>query len=117
MTRPVERFWHRLALALGRTVHELKHTMTHAEFTSWMGYYTIEPWGSERDSLHTGILASTMANCHAPRKGKPFEPRDFMPCFDGKRPGSEVMTKEQILATKNRMKMFAQSRKGASGGT
>ena len=55
--------------------------MTHAEFMSWLAYYRLEPWGEERADLRTGILASTVANCHAGKRSRPFEPKDFMPHF------------------------------------
>lgn len=32
-----------------------------------------------------GILAATIANAMAPRKGKPYRPADFMPDYSGSR--------------------------------
>ena len=78
--------------------------MSAAEFVGGCEFYAMEPWGEERADLRAGIVAATMANCHAGKRGKAFEARDFMPQFGGKRRGSEPMTAEQM---KSKMKMFA----------
>jgi len=97
-------FKHRLALSLGRTVWELMNTMSAREFASWQAYWAIEPWGEHRADLRMGILASTYANCHAGRRGKAFEPADFIPRFDGKKKGQERMSDADMAA---KMKAFA----------
>jgi hypothetical protein len=68
----------RLALALGRTVAELEETMSGRELTEWMAYDSLEPFGEQRADLRSGIVASTIANCHRSR-GPAFKPQDFMP--------------------------------------
>lgn len=40
-----------------------------------MAYYSLEPFGQERDNFHAGVVASTMANVHSKRR---FKPDDFM---------------------------------------
>lgn len=53
--------------------------MSSREFSEWQAYYVLEPFGQERDNLHTGIVAATIANAHRdPEKNKPFKPNDFM---------------------------------------
>lgn len=52
---------HRLALALGRTVAELKDTLSSSEMSNWIEYYKLEPWGAWRDNWHASILASIMS--------------------------------------------------------
>lgn len=49
--------------------------MSSAEFTEWMLYFQIEPFGAVRDNAHAGLIASTVANCHSKRK---FKYSDFM---------------------------------------
>jgi len=90
----VERFWHRLALALGRTVQEAKATVSALEFKSWVEFYGLEPWGEERADLRAGIIASTFANCHTRRGGKPYQPKDFMPRYGP----PERMTDEEMAS-------------------
>lgn len=68
---------HRLALAMGRTVAELNVTMGAAEYSSWCEYYRVEPWGSERDNLHAGIIAQQISRM-IPSKKKPPSVSDFM---------------------------------------
>jgi len=75
---PEQRFKHRLALALGRTIAEMEHTMGAGEYADWVEYYAAEPWGAYRDNLHTGIIASVIANVHRGKKGKAVKPADFL---------------------------------------
>lgn len=49
--------------------------MPSSEFSSWLVYFSEEPFGTVRDNYHAGIVASTMANCHSK---KAFNPDDFM---------------------------------------
>lgn len=58
---------HRLALALGRTVAELKASLGSGELARWKAYSVIEPFGQWRDNWHTAVLATTIAN-YAARK-------------------------------------------------
>lgn len=50
-----------------------------------MAYYELDPFGSERQDLGAGIVASTIANTSMNRaKGsKTLSPKDFMPDFSG----------------------------------
>jgi len=47
---------------LGRTVAELEQTLGSGELTEWQAYYRFEPFGSNRDNYHAGIIAATIAN-------------------------------------------------------
>ncbi|MCL5995491.1 MAG: DUF4035 domain-containing protein [Chloroflexi bacterium] len=70
--------------------------MSSREFSEWMAYYNLEPFGEERADLRMAMLASLIANVNRdPRKhSKPFEPKDFMPKF-----GEEThQTPEEQLA-------------------
>lgn len=53
--------WHRLALALGATVEELRERMTGREFAAWCEYYAIEPFGALRDEYHARMIAAAVA--------------------------------------------------------
>jgi hypothetical protein len=55
----------RLALAMGRTIQELRAVLSYTEFQEWCLYYQIEPWGEDRADLRAGIVASTLANVYA----------------------------------------------------
>lgn len=64
-----------LALALGRSLQELRQTITVKEFFGWMSFYRLNPWGEERQDARIAQLASVCAN--GLLKGK-FKPKDFM---------------------------------------
>lgn len=40
------------------------------------------PIGSDRSDVHAGIVSSTVANAMKGKKGKKFEPKDFIPQWD-----------------------------------
>lgn len=66
---------HRLALALGRTVEELKNTLGSGELSYWKAYYTIEPFGAWRDNFHAAQIAQAIYNMNGakpPRKAADF---------------------------------------------
>ncbi len=72
----------RLALALGRTVAELRAVLTFAEFQEWCLYYQIEPWGQERADLRAGQICATIGNYAGkvlPDSAEKLKPLDFMP--------------------------------------
>lgn len=66
-----------MALALGRTVSELEASLSSTEFTEWMAYYTLEPFGQWRDNWHSAQLASLLYNINR-GKNKALETADFM---------------------------------------
>lgn len=74
----------RLALAMGRTLKELRAVLSFAEFQEWCLYYQIEPWGETRADLRSGIIASTLHNIYASWVGSNGQatPSDYMPYLD-----------------------------------
>ena len=72
----------RLALAMGRTLAELRSVLTYAEFQEWFLYYQIEPWGQERADLRAGQICATVANFAGKTladNAEKLKPLDFMP--------------------------------------
>lgn len=47
-----------------------------------MAYERLEPFGERRADLRAGIVASTIANAHRGKEGRPYTPQDFMPDFE-----------------------------------
>lgn len=75
--------WFRLAAQLGATVGELQERMSSAEFTCWIAFYGLEPFGYDVEMWRMGMLASTTANAAGPKKGgKAWNPDDFIPKKD-----------------------------------
>lgn len=69
------------------------------EFAEWVAFFTAEPWGEERADLRSGIIAATVANCHAQGR-KQFHAEDFMPTFGKpkRRQAIEEMQSRMMLA-------------------
>lgn len=51
------------------------------EFSEWMAYDRVEPFGDERADLRIGVLSSLTANIHRDKKkrSEAYSPLDFMP--------------------------------------
>lgn len=97
---------HRLALALGKTVHEIETTMSAREFFDWMDFYSVEPFGDQRADIRSGVVAATIANVYRGKGKKPFGPSDFMlfadqPAEDSGRAVAAKFANEFGKATKN----------------
>lgn len=52
--------------------------MPASELTEWMAFYQMEPFGTERDNIHTGIIASLIYNANRGKRNTPMSPDDFM---------------------------------------
>jgi len=65
--------------------------MSSREFAEWWAYYQLDPFGPERADLRNAALMALIAEMFRdPKKrGKPFEPEDFMPSFDTFQEGEE----------------------------
>jgi hypothetical protein len=68
------RFYHRLALALGRSVKELLATVDSQELVEWAAYYIHEPWGQEW--MQSAKIATTVAWSAG---AKDVDERTFLP--------------------------------------
>mgnify|MGYP003628027606 CR=1 FL=1 len=104
-------FYFLLAKELGMTVRQLLLSIDSKELAEWAGYYSLEPFGSFRDSdVPAGIIASTIANCNRTKNSKSFNPEDFMPFVTNqpKQMGGEEM--------KNVMKKIAREQEGTQDG-
>lgn len=51
------------------------------EYTEWLAYYQIEPFGEERADLRSAILCTLVASVFASKGYKP-KVSDFMPDFE-----------------------------------
>jgi hypothetical protein len=72
------------------TVREMLARIDSRELAEWMQYYAIDPFGTERNDLQSGIVASTIANANS-GKGKAFQPSDFMPYLNKNEQTAEDM--------------------------
>lgn len=74
--------------------------MSSAEFTEWLAYSTLEPFGEERADLRAATICAVTANQNRDRKRhpKPFTAADFMPKF-----GPRQKQSPDMLLAKARM--------------
>lgn len=79
--QPARMFWFRLALALGMSKRRAQAEITSEEFTEWIAYSLLEPFGERQADFRSGILAMVMANAHRGRGTAPFKATDFMPDY------------------------------------
>nr|WP_238397536.1 hypothetical protein [Piscirickettsia salmonis] len=49
-----------LALALGKTVNQLSQELSLSEFNEWLAYYSLEPFGVEKDDHRTALMVSAL---------------------------------------------------------
>lgn len=71
--------------------------MSAREFSEWMAYDRLEPFGEVRADLRAGIIASTIAAVNTPKGRRRPRPSDFMPEFDKRRP-TESELGQKILS-------------------
>lgn len=69
-------------------------------------YWLMEPFGPEIESLRSGIIASTVANCNRGKGTQPYKPQDFMPQTD--RPAGQTM--EETKSKMNQAMAFLKQR-------
>ena len=79
-------FEFRLALALSRTVGELRASITSDELTYWIAFNQLEPLPEARADWRSAIIAHTVAAS----QGSKSQPQDFLPRFgDAQKPNKE----------------------------
>lgn len=97
MSRPEEQFIFRLALLLGKTCGEIRHTMSCEEFFGWMVYFNeIEIMPDPTRSA--AQICAVIANANR-GKGRAYRAQDFMPRLGRKRKQSA----EEMMAAFDRM--------------
>ena len=82
-----------MSLALGKSVAETQACVTSAEFSEWMAYDQLDPFGNVRGDMQAGIIAAQVGG------GKPS---DYMPKFDAPRV-------QQVNEMKAKMMGFARA--------
>lgn len=70
--------------------------MSSSEFTEWMAFAELEPFGEWRADLRAGIIASTIANVNRSADSEALTPKDFMP-FERTEEEPEVDARAEAL--------------------
>ena len=63
----------RLALKMGRTVQELEYSMSSVEFSQWLAFYDLEPFGPQAEGLQLGIIAALINNITSKNQRQPSD--------------------------------------------
>lgn len=63
------------------TVAEAQDRVSAREFSEWMAYYRLEPFGEFRADYRMGILASITTNQWKEKGDTAARPEDFLPVF------------------------------------
>lgn len=69
-------FEHRLGLALGKSIGEVR-ALPYPEFRAWQVFYALEPWGWHNDEFHAANLLAMLYNINR-GKGKAKDAKDFI---------------------------------------
>lgn len=76
--------------------------MSSAQFTEWLAYASIEPFGYEIENYRAGVIAATVANVAPRKKGaRPLKVSDFYPSKSTKAP---LLTAKQLRERHKRRK-------------
>lgn len=94
------------------TVGELGQRMSSHEFTEWMAYYEIEPFGEQRADLRQALTTAAVHNTiQAQRKNPKWtKPQDFMPFEEKAEPEVEPAAPDEL---KGKLLAFAGKRKSS----
>ncbi len=68
-------------------------------FSEYMEYYAMSPFGSQRDNVHAGLIAATIANVNRNKSQQPFSADDFML---KQRPGKTQDTHAELFSVLSR---------------
>jgi len=79
------------------TVRELENRLSARELSEWIAYYSIEPFGTQREDYRAGLIAATTANCAGAGKKKALQPTDFIPIFVQEKEMSFIDRKKEQL--------------------
>ena len=71
-------FEHRLGLALGMSIGQLRSDMSESEFRSWKTYYKLEPWGFPDREYRTAAIMMMLNNTNITKRKDAKRISDFI---------------------------------------
>lgn len=60
------------------TVTQLEAVLPARELLEWQDKYRRDPWGTMRDNLHAGLIASSIVNVHRSKSSRAAKASDFL---------------------------------------
>lgn len=73
--------------------------MGSAEFTAWLAYEQLEPFGPLSDDYRAGVMPATYYNMNRAKTSAPLGPGDFMPALGSALKGEPEERKPEIKLT------------------
>jgi hypothetical protein len=70
--------WHRLAALWRCPVRQAQEQCSSREFNRWVAYWSREPWGAPAEDARLLALIAALASIWSGKKGRRFNPRDFL---------------------------------------
>lgn len=87
--------------------------MTWKQLQTWRVFFELEPFGEEAAWMRHGIACSLTANINRdPKKGKPFEPIDFMPYASADKPEPDYKSGWESFKSSVKAALGKKKRKG-----
>jgi hypothetical protein len=77
------------------SVADCQERISSAEYTDWVAYYNIEPFGPKRDDLRGAQICAVLANINKGRRSKKYKTTDFL--FNFKPPEKTIDEMKQII--------------------
>ena len=68
--------------------------MSSCEFTEWMAFSQLEPWGEERADLRSALICKVLADINTPKDKQRMKLEDFVLKFDRK---PQAQTTEEMI--------------------
>ena len=103
-----------LALALGKSVKQVQAEIDSQEFTDWLAFYRVHPWGEYRADLRMARIAATIVNMQKASDSAPISEDVFLFTF-----GEEATPDEEDealdLETEQQQAMFMAMTKAMGG--
>ena len=82
---------------MGCSVVEAQARISSQEYTEWLAYYQIDPWGEERSDLRNAMLAMLLANQYRSKGRRAFKIEDFIPKFGRERKRQTAEEAKRVL--------------------
>ena len=103
--KPETLFLHRLALALGKTVAEVRATMTAREFVDWQRFAIEHPFPADLIDVHGAMAFALLANINREAGAPPLDTRDFLLVRPGRNlaPPADEKQKPAAMSEADRM--------------
>jgi hypothetical protein len=110
---PERLMWFRLASLWGCTVREAQERCPPEEFSEWLAFYSLEPWGCEAEDVRHAILTAAVSSLFSKKQA---DPKNFLPPWSRQKGVTAKSPEEmasQLKAAANQMQALMAARQRA----